>query len=112
MGSRTLGRCATISPSRIDTTKSGDNAGRRELMKFKRRSWLVAVLGAVVLSAPAAIGHPGHPDHDSGSRELFPGEGVALDDQHGVTEGHLPPVSKGVRLVGKAEVTNPSGAGN
>lgn len=43
---------------------------------------------------------------------MFPGEGVVHDDQHGSTEGHLPPVSRGVRLVGKAEVTNPSGAGN
>jgi hypothetical protein len=81
-------------------------------MKFKRRSWLLAAFGAVVLSTPVALGHSGHPDHDSGTKELFPGEGVAHDDQHGLTEGHLPPVSRGVRLVGKAEVTNPSRDGN
>ena len=32
-------------------------------------------------------------------------------DQHGSNEGHLPPRSYGVKLVGKAEVTNPSGTG-
>jgi hypothetical protein len=32
--------------------------------------------------------------------------------QHSGEGGHLPPVSRNVRLVGKAEVTNPSGAGN
>jgi hypothetical protein len=78
-------------------------------MKPKPRSWLLAVLGLLVLSVPAALGHP---DHGSDNREMFPGEGVVHDDQHGLTEGHLAPVSKGVRLVGKAEVTNPSGAGN
>lgn len=79
-------------------------------MKVMQR-FLVAALGAAVLIAvPTAIGHSGHPD--SGSIEEFPGEGVAFDDQHGVSDGHLPPVSRGVRLVGKAEVTNPSGAGN
>ncbi|HUZ39592.1 MAG TPA: PA domain-containing protein [Streptosporangiaceae bacterium] len=39
------------------------------------------------------------------------GTGVVHGDQHGLNEGHLPPVSYGVRLVGKAQVTNPSGAG-
>jgi PA domain-containing protein/LVIVD repeat-containing protein len=73
---------------------------------------LLAVFGALALAAPAAMGHPGHPGHDFGSREMFPGEGVAPADQHGGTAGHLPPVNRGVRLVGKAEVTNPSGAGN
>jgi len=54
-----------------------------------------------------------HPDHgQSTNRELFPGEGVAPGDQHGSREGHLPPVQRGVKLIGKAGVTNPSGAGN
>ena len=44
--------------------------------------------------------------------EDFPGEGVAQDKQHGDDEGHLPPIRRNVELVGKAEVTNPSGAGN
>jgi hypothetical protein len=76
---------------------------------IKRPLWLLAVISASLLVGPAALAHP---DHGGGSRELFPGEGVAHGDQHGGTEGHLPPVNRGVRLVGKAEVTNPSGAGN
>ena len=43
---------------------------------------------------------------------MFPGEGIAEPMQHGMTTGHLPPVSYGVKLVGKAEVTNPAGTGN
>jgi hypothetical protein len=76
-----------------------------------KRPFLLAVLAVLLLAAPAATAHPGHPDHAFG-KEDFPGEGVLPGDQHGQTEGHLPPVSNGVRLVGKAEVTNPSGAGN
>jgi hypothetical protein len=79
---------------------------------LKRSSWLLAAMSALLLAGPAAVAHPGHPDHPSGNRELFPGEGVLPGGQHGVSEGHLPPVNRGVRLVGKAEVTNPSGAGN
>jgi len=78
----------------------------------KRRPLLLLVLSALLAGGSVAVAHPGHPEHSSGSKEMFEGEGVALDDQHGVTAGHLPPVSRGVRLVGKAEVTNPSGAGN
>ncbi|MGH2898081.1 MAG: hypothetical protein ACRDMZ_05355, partial [Solirubrobacteraceae bacterium] len=60
--------------------------------------------------APPALAM--HPDHASGSVEMFDGEGVGHADQHGGNEGHLPPVQFGVKLVGKAAVTNPSGAGN
>ena len=74
------------------------------------RRWLVAAGAAMFAVAPAAFAH--HPDHGSGSKEMFPGEGVAHGDQHGGNEGHLPPVRYGVDLVGKAEVTNPSGASN
>jgi hypothetical protein len=68
------------------------------------------VIGAVMalgFPTPAAAHHPDH-----GGRELFPGEGVANSHQHDGTEGHLPPVQENVTMVGKAEVTNPSGAGN
>jgi hypothetical protein len=75
-----------------------------------RRSWLIAATAGLLIAAPQALAH--HPDHGSGSREMFPGEGVVHGDQHGGNEGHLPPVRYGVDLVGKAEVTNPSGAGN
>jgi hypothetical protein len=76
----------------------------------KHRSWLLAVLAVLVVAVPTATAHPDHPGE--GSKEEFPGEGVLPGDQHGQTAGHLPPVSQGVRLVGKAEVTNPSGASN
>ena len=76
-------------------------------MKSRHRFLLLAMLAALVLAAPAAS----RPDRFA-SEEMFPGEGVAQAMQHGMTEGHLPPISQGVKLVGKAEVTNPSGAGN
>ncbi|MFI9815834.1 PA domain-containing protein [Saccharothrix variisporea] len=67
---------------------------------------MTVVLGAGVATA--------HPDHGGGGREDFPGEGVAdgLYKQHDGDEGHLPAVARNVTLVGKAKVTNPSGAGN
>jgi len=77
-------------------------------MKTKYRVAFLAMLAVLVMTAQAAA----HPDHGVGSKEMFPGEGVVVGDQHGLTEGHLPAVSQGVKLVGKAEVTNPSGAGN
>ena len=79
---------------------------------MRRFSVLVAVLSAMALLAPGAVA--ADPDHPS-SGEAFPGEGVASEDahQHGEESGHLPPVSKNVKLVGKAEVTNPvAGADN
>ena len=69
---------------------------------------LLAALAAVLAVGPAAIAH--HPDH--GNKELFPGEGVLPADQHSQEDGHLPPVDRNVRLVGKAEVFNPAGTGN
>ncbi len=77
-------------------------------MKTKYRVAFLAMLAVLIMTAQAAA----HPDHGVGSKEMFPGEGVVVGDQHGLTEGHLPAVSQGVKLVGKAEVTNPSGAGN
>ena len=81
-------------------------------MKHRRRIAVAAPL--VLISAFLVPGAPvqAHPDHGGGNRELFPGEGVVLGGQHGGSEGHLPPVQRGVKLVGKAAVTNPSGAGN
>ncbi|MGH3521030.1 MAG: PA domain-containing protein [Haloechinothrix sp.] len=78
--------------------------------KTVRRAVLVtAVLALVVPGAAAA-----HPDHDRGGsyKEQFPGEGVAYDKQHEGEDGHLPARQENVSLVGKGEVTNPSGAGN
>jgi len=67
----------------------------------------LAVL-ALLVSAQAASARPDR----FGSAEMFPGEGVTEASQHGMTEGHLPPISQGVKLIGKAEVTNPAGSGN
>ena len=80
-------------------------------MPTRRRMMAAAAAAMVVLAPTAAMGHPGHPDH-AGSVELFPGEGVLTADQHGSLAGHLPPVQRNVSVVGKAAVTNPSGAGN
>jgi len=76
----------------------------------RRYAYAAIAIAALVGFAPPALAH--HPDHGSGSTEMFEGEGVVHADQHGGNEGHLPPVRFGVDLVGKAEVTNPSGAGN
>jgi hypothetical protein len=70
---------------------------------------LLTALFALLAVGPAAIAH--HPDH-SQSKEDFPGEGVLPADQHSQESGHLPPVDRNVRLVGKAEVFNPAGTGN
>jgi hypothetical protein len=68
---------------------------------------------ALVLAVPGSA--YAHPDHDRGGgsfQEQFPGEGVVYDKQHHGDTGHLPARSDDVRVIGKAEVTNPSGAGN
>ena len=75
----------------------------------KGRLLLLTALFALLAVGPAAIAH--HPDH-SQSKEDFPGEGVLPADQHSQEAGHLPPVDRNVRLVGKAEVFNPAGTGN
>jgi hypothetical protein len=75
----------------------------------KGRLLLLAAVFALLAVGPVAIAH--HPDH-SQNKELFPGEGVLPADQHGSNEGHLPPVDRNVRVVGKAEVFNPAGSGN
>ena len=68
---------------------------------------------ALVLAIPGA--GQAHPDHDRGGgsfQEQFAGEGVVYDKQHAGDDGHLPARHEGVDLIGKGEVTNPSGAGN
>lgn len=82
------------------------------MLTVRRLSLVLAVCVSLLLPG-AADAHPDHPD-PAGSLETFPGEGVARpgDLQHGTMEGHLPPVRRNVTLVGKAAVTNPSGAGN
>lgn len=82
-----------------------------------RRRTVQTIAGLSALSLLLAI--PGaaqaHPDHDRGGgsfQEQFPGEGVFYDKQHDGDDGHLPARNDGVDLIGKGEVTNPSGAGN
>jgi hypothetical protein len=68
---------------------------------------------ALVLAIPGLA--QAHPDHDRGGgsfHEQFPGEGVVYDKQHHGDSGHLPPRRNNVKVIGKGEVTNPSGAGN
>ena len=77
---------------------------------MKRVRMLAGGLAAILMVPSVALAH--HPDHPTG-REDFPGEGVVDGmKQHESDGGHLPPVNQNVALVGKAEVTNPSGAGN
>lgn len=73
---------------------------------------LIQLLGAAAVAAVLASSAAAHHPDDVGGREDFPGEGVMLGGQHGVASGHLPAVNRNVRVVGKAEVTNPSGASN
>ena len=83
-------------------------------MRSRRRQRISLLsVTALVLSGLTAGLASTHPDH-GGGREDFPGEGVAdgMYKQHDGDEGHLPPVNRNVTLVGKGEVTNPSGAGN
>lgn len=77
---------------------------------MKRVRVLAAIFAAILVVPSSALAH--HPDHPGG-REDFPGEGVVDGQkQHVGDDGHLPPVNQNVELVGKAEVTNPSGDGN
>jgi LVIVD repeat len=78
------------------------------------RSLALVGIATIALGGLAPGVSVAHPEHERGGSagELFPGEGVASAKQHDGATGHLPPVSSNVELVGKAEVTNPSGAGN
>jgi hypothetical protein len=81
-----------------------------------RRLLVLAVVSTVLVLAPTALAHPLR-SFDAGGMVPFarpgglPGMGATFA-QHGAPDGHLPPVDEGVRLIGKAEVTNPAGTGN
>jgi hypothetical protein len=79
-----------------------------------RRVRRISLLGVAILTLSLATAGSSGAHPENGGREDFPGEGVADGSykQHDGDEGHLPPVSRNVTLVGKAAVTNPSGAGN
>jgi hypothetical protein len=82
----------------------------------RTRTRFIPVVGALALTVSLAPGLAGaHPEHDrnpASGKEAFPGEGVAFDKQHEGEDGHLEPRQENVTLVGRGEVTNPSGAGN
>ncbi len=71
---------------------------------------LTATAALVFTTAGPAFAHPDH--RQELTQEQFAGEGVAVEKQHDGDVGHLPATRRNVTLVGKAEVTNPSGAGN
>lgn len=79
-----------------------------------KRLRLAAAFVLVLTLSMSSVAEAHHPEPSANRSEDFPGEGVDLGGhkQHGENEGHLPPVQRNVSLVGKAEVTNPSGAGN
>jgi hypothetical protein len=67
----------------------------------------LALLAASLLLTAGAAAHPEH----GLELEEFPGEGVGAGDTHARVAGSLPAKRKNVRLVGRATITNPSGAG-
>jgi PA domain/LVIVD repeat len=79
-----------------------------------RRRFRWSVVLTLVLALSSSTVAEAHPEPGAHRAEDFPGEGISAGGmkQHGPDEGHLPPVQENVTLVGKAEVTNPSGAGN
>lgn len=85
------------------------------MQRSRRRFRVLLAAGAAVLAMSSNTGTAAaHPEPDSvGGQELFPGEGVLTGEkQHDGDGGHLPPVHTGdIEVVGRAEVTNPSGAG-
>lgn len=73
-------------------------------MKLRVRGVLALATTLSIVVAGVATAHP---DHSESGREMFPGEGVAPDKQHDGEDGHLDPVERNVRLVGKGGVTAP-----
>jgi hypothetical protein len=72
----------------------------------------VALTMAFTSSAFAHPDHVGDGENSISHEEDFPGEGVEQEKQHDSDQGHLPPVQRNVRLIGKAEVTHPGGLSN
>ncbi len=71
-----------------------------------RHGWLI-VLAVLLLLAGGAAAHPEH----GLELEEFPGEGVGIGGSHERIAGSLPAKRQNIRLVGRASITNPSGAG-
>jgi hypothetical protein len=79
--------------------------------RHARGAVVIAAAFALIIPASGAVAHPER-DRGHSFTEQFPGEGVAWEKQHPGDDGHLAPKAKNVSLVGKGEVTNPSGDGN
>ncbi|WP_162449831.1 PA domain-containing protein [Phytoactinopolyspora mesophila] len=76
---------------------------------MKHRRTAISVVTVVALAGSGvAMAHPGHGDGFS-DQELFPGEGVLGDKQHGLASGHLPPKQENVAVIGKAGLDAPAG---
>jgi hypothetical protein len=79
-------------------------------MKYRRQlSVAAATITILALSGVAGALHPDRGDGFS-DQELFEGEGVlAHKQQHGPSEGHLPPKQENVAVIGKAALSAPPG---
>ncbi len=81
-----------------------------------RRTLAVAATAVIATSVAVAAPAAAHPDHGGGGggQEDFEGEGVlyGFAKQDDGDNGHLSSQQENVTLIGKGEVTNPSGAGN
>jgi hypothetical protein len=81
-------------------------SGHRHRARQLRRGLAIGAALALTWSTPA-LAHPDHPGRDA---DQF-GDVAPYSDkaQHGPATGHLPPVNKNVKLVGKGEVSSPGG---
>ena len=80
----------------------------------RRLTAVIAGLSVTALALAMPTLAQAHPDHDNGGGsffEQFPGEGVVASKQHDGDSGHLPARRNDVRVIGKAQITNPSGDG-
>jgi hypothetical protein len=80
-------------------------------MQRRIRFVLATAMAMSLVFASSALAHPDHQQQRLSTEELFPGEGVAPEKQHGGVEGHLPPRQDNVRLVGKASIADRTAEG-
>ena len=80
-------------------------------MKHRRHLTVAVITTAALITGGAAAAHP---EHDRGGvnysdQELFPGEGVLGEKQHGGDNGHLAAKQENVDVVGTAALSAPPG---
>jgi hypothetical protein len=88
------------------TTSLGAGEKENPMKQFARV--VLASAMAVALTAPSIA--LAHPDHSPGRGGDFGDVDPAGGKQHGESSGHLDPVQHNVAVIGKGEVSNPSGA--